>query len=388
MRLPIYLDNNATTPVDTRVLETMLPYFTEMFGNAASTGHSFGRTAKQAVEKSRQTIARCVNAASSSEIVFTSGATESDNLAILGVAEALSDKGDHIITAEPEHKAVLDTCKYLEERGCRVTYLPVDRDGLIDLGELRDTITDRTVLVSIMAANNESGVVQDVAEIGAICRERGVLFHTDATQAVGKVPFDVQAMKVDLASFTAHKIYGPKGAGALYVRQAPEVKLSAQVHGGGHECNCRSGTLNVTGIVGLAKAVELCCEEQEAEGRRLRFLRERLLVGLAAKVEGVHLNGHSERRLPGHLSLRFGGVPGDRLLGSLPDIAASSISACSSGSVAPSHVLSALGLTSEEALSTVRFGIGRFNTTEEIDYAIDRVSEAVLKFRSSAIRGA
>jgi cysteine desulfurase len=382
-RLPIYLDNNATTPVDARVLETMLPYFTEVFGNAASTGHSFGRTAKQAVEKSRQTIAKCLNAATAAEIVFTSGATESDNLAILGVAEALREKGDHIVTALPEHKAVLDTCQHLEERGWKVTYLPVCGDGQVDLAELEAAITDRTVLVSLMAANNESGVLQDVGAIGAICRRRGTLFHTDATQAVGKVPFDVQAMNVDLASFTAHKIYGPKGAGGLYVRRDASVGVRAQVHGGGHEAGYRSGTLNVTGIVGLAKAVEICMGEQQAETRRLTFLRERMRRGFSARLDGVHLNGHPDLRLPGHLSLRFDGVQGEALLRSLPDIALSSAAACSSGSASPSHVLSALGLTPEQALSTVRIGIGRFNTSEEIDYAVDRIAEVVCKLRSA-----
>lgn len=393
LRLPIYLDNNATTQVDPRVLDAMLPYFTEIYGNAASLGHTFGAKAKQAVEKSRQTIARCINAASPREIVFTSGATESDNLAILGVAEAMQHHGRHIITAAPEHKAVLDTCHYLEGRGWRVTYLPVCGDGRIDLDDLRAAISEETVLVSIMAANNESGVLQDVAAIGAVCRERGVLFHSDSTQAVGKVPFDVQAMNVDLASFTAHKIYGPKGAGSLYVRQTaipnPKSKiqnpkfLSAQIHGGGHEGGYRSGTLNVTGIVGLAKALEYCVEEQDRESRRLISLREGLLRRLSTALEGVHLNGHAVHRLPGHLSVRFDGVQGEALMRQVPEIALSSISACSSGSASPSHVLSALGLTAEQALSTVRIGIGRFNTGEEIDYAATRITEAVRKLRNS-----
>lgn len=382
-RLPIYLDNNATTPVDPRVLEAMLPYFTEMFGNAASTSHVFGRTAKQAVERSRQTIAKCLNAASASEIVFTSGATESDNLAVTGVAEACRKRGNHIITAGPEHKAVLDTCQHLEAKGFRVTYLPVCPDGLIDLEALRSAITYRTILVSIMAGNNESGVVQDVRAIGEVCHDRDVLFHTDATQAVGKIPFDVQEMDVDFASFTAHKIYGPKGTGGLYVRRSANLKLCAQIHGGGHEGGYRSGTLNVTGIVGLAKAVELCTEDQPAESRTLVFLRQRLLNGLKASLDGVHLNGHPTQRLPGHLSLRFDGVRGEALLGNLPDIALSSVSACSSGSASPSHVLSGLGLTADQALSTVRFGIGRFNTEEEIDYTVGRVSEVVCKLRSA-----
>jgi cysteine desulfurase len=388
LRLPIYLDNNATTPVDPRVLDAMLPYFTVFFGNAASTGHSFGRMAKSAVEMGRVSIAKCLNAREPREVVFTSGATESDNLAIKGVAEACGGDGRHVITARSEHKAVLDTCKHLERHGYEVTCLGLDEDGLIDLQELQCTIRPDTILVTIMAGNNEIGVLQDVAAIGALCRERGVLFHTDATQAIGKVPFDVQAMNVDLASFTAHKIYGPKGCGGLYVRRDASVRLTAQMDGGGHEGGFRSGTLNVTGILGLAKALELCIEEQAEEIERLTLLRERLKAGLKSRLEGVCVNGHPAKRLPGHLSLAFEGVKGEQLLLRLPDIALSTVSACSSDSGTASHVLSALGHSEDRALSTVRFGIGRFNTAEEIDFTIDKVSEAVANLRSSAAKTA
>src|SRR5579862_8388728 len=379
-RLPIYLDNNATTPVDPRVLDAMFPYFTEMFGNAASSGHAFGRAARDAVERSRASIARAINAASPKEIVFTSGATESDNLAIKGVVDALGGNGqNHVVTVQTEHKAVLDTCHRLESTGCAVTYLGVQSDGRIDLASLADAITETTVLVSVMAGNNEIGVVQDIAAIGALCRTRRVLFHTDATQFVGKLPFDVRTMNVDLASMTAHKIYGPKGCGALYVRTDRAVKLTAQVDGGGHECGCRSGTLNVTGIVGLARALELCAEEQPVEIERLTALRGRLLDGLRERIPGVTLNGHASERLPGHLSLSFEGISGQRLLSAIPQVALSSVSACSTGSAAPSHVLRALGLSDSQAASTVRFGIGRFNTEAEIDYTVERVAAEVSK---------
>lgn len=386
VKTPIYLDNNATTPVDPRVLEAMLPYFTEYFGNAASSGHTFGRTAQNAVTKARASIAKAINAADPREIVFTSGATESDNLAIKGIAEAYAEKGDHIITVQTEHKAVLDTCHRLEAEGFQVTYLEVGADGLIDLDELKDAITDDTVLVTVMAANNEIGVIQDVGSIGEICRNRGVLFHTDATQAVGKIPFDVQAMNVDLASFTAHKIYGPKGVGAMYVRKAdPPVSLSAQIDGGGHEAGYRSGTLNVTGIVGLAKAIELCLEDLEEESHRLTFLRDRLKNGIFSSLDNVFLNGHPCKRLPGHLNLSFAGVEGESLLFGLQDIALSTTSACSSGSKSPSHVLRALGVSDSLAVGAVRFGIGRFNTEEEIDYTIGRIVEGVKKLRQFSV---
>jgi len=355
---PIYLDNNATTRVDPRVLETMLPYFTEFYGNAASLTHCFGRTAEAAVSKARQTIAHCINAREPAEIIFTSGATESDNLAIKGVAEAYADKGKHIITCRTEHRAVLDTCKHLEKQGFHTTF----------------PITDETILVSIMMVNNEIGTIQDVGAIGRLCRSRGVLFHTDATQAVGKLPFDVQALHVDLASFTAHKIYGPKGIGALYVRgRGPEVRIIAQMDGGGHEGGCRSGTLNVAGIVGLAKAVEICLEEMDEESRRLIYLREKLKRGLMDNLEDVKLNGHPTMRAPGNLNVSLDGVESEHLLFNLPEIAVSTASACRSATGTVSHVLEAIGVDKEHPAATVRFSIGRFNTEEEIDYTIERV---------------
>jgi len=382
LRLPIYLDNNATTRVDPRVLEAMLPYFTEFFGNPASQSHAFGQTAAQAVEKARESIAKHLNAHSPDEIVFCSGATESDNLALKGVAETCSDRGDHLITLVTEHKAVLESCRHLERQGFRVTYLGVGRDGLVDLQELADALTERTILVSVMAVNNEIGVLQDLAAIGRLCRERGVLFHTDATQAVGKIPFDVQAMHIDLASFTAHKIYGPKGVGALYVRRRdPAIRLTAQIDGGGNEKGLRSGTLNVPGIVGLAKAVEVCVEEMETEARRLTSLRERLKRGIQSALGSVYVNGHETRRAPGNLNLAFAGVAGSSLLAGLPDIALSAASACLSASVTPSHVLRGIGLPDELAHASVRFSIGRFNTEEEIDYTIGRVAEVVTRLR-------
>ncbi len=381
-RLPIYLDNNATTQVDPRVLEAMLPYFTEVFGNAASIGHSFGINARRAVEQSRAKIAKCLNATGPIEIVFTSGATESDNLAIKGVAEMLAHKGNHIVTSKTEHKAVLDSCKHLEKTGFEVTYLDVNEDGLIDIDLLENTLTDKTILVTIMAGNNEIGVLQDLSGIGALCRSRGILFHSDATQAIGKVPFDVRALNVDLASFTAHKIYGPKGAGGLYVRHGAGIKLIAQMDGGGHENGHRSGTLNVPGIVGLAKCLEICLEDQELELAKLTSLRLRLLNGLKANIAGVHVNGHENLRLPGHLSISIEGVNGEVLMMQMPEIAVSSVSACSSGSGATSHVISALGHDEDRALSTLRFGIGRFNTQDEIDYVISRITDLVLKMRN------
>ncbi|MEP6756247.1 MAG: cysteine desulfurase family protein [Chthonomonadales bacterium] len=374
-KLPIYLDNNATTPMDQRVLEAMIPYFTEHFGNAASSGHVFGRTARAAVEKSRAQIARCLHAASPLEIVFTSGATESDNLAIKGAAELLQEKGRHLITSLTEHKAVIDSYKHLEKLGWSVTYLGVDETGMISLAELKSAIRPDTVLVSIMAGNNEIGVLQDIQSIGTLCREEGVLFHTDATQAIGKVPFDVRDMNVDMASFTAHKIYGPKGSGGLYVRHQSGLKLVAQMDGGGHENGYRSGTLNVAGIVGLATALQLCMEDMPAEIDRLVYLRTRLHDGLKEKLGDVCVNGHESRRLPGHMSIALNGINGETLMMMMPEVAISSVSACSSGSGTTSHVLSALGASEERALSTLRFGIGRFNDRNDIDYAVDRIAE-------------
>ena len=381
VKTPVYLDNNATTRTDPRVVEAVVPYFTEVFGNAASRGHPFGWAAEEGVDKARAQVARVIGA-DEKEIIFTSGATESDNLAIKGIAEMYADKGDHIITVETEHKAVLDACKRLEKDGKRVTYLPVQKDGLIDLEQLKDSITEKTVLVSVMAANNEIGVLQDLTAIGAICRERGVLFHTDAVQAFGKVPLDVNAMNIDLASLTAHKVYGPKGVGALYVRRrSPRVRLTAQMDGGGHERGFRSGTLNVPGIVGFGKAAELALEEMSAETERLTYLREKLRRGIMDAIDETYVNGHSTRRLPGNMNISFNYVEGESLLMGLKDIALSSGSACTSASLEPSYVLRALGVGDELAHSSLRFGIGRFNTEEEIDHVVNRVIAEVDRLR-------
>jgi cysteine desulfurase len=381
VKLPIYMDNHATTPCDPRVFEAMRPYFTEVFGNAASRNHSFGWEAEEAVENGRKQVADLIGA-TSKEIIFTSGATESDNLAIKGVAEMYYEKGDHIITVVTEHKAVLDTCKKLEKRGFKVTYLPVGSDGLISPDDVKNAMTDKTILVSVMMANNEIGVIQPIAEIGQICRERGVLFHTDATQAVGKVPFNVNALNVDLASFSAHKIYGPKGVGGLYVRRKnPRVMLVPMMDGGGHERGMRSGTLNVTGIVGLGKACEIAKEEMTAENERILSLREKLRRGIMDEIPDVYINGHPEKRLAGNLNISFAYVEGESLLMGINDIAVSSGSACTSASLEPSYVLKALGVGEELAHSSIRFGLGRFNSTEEVDYAIGRVNEAVNRLR-------
>ena len=381
IKLPIYMDNHATTPMDPRVLEAMLPYFMEKFGNAASRNHPFGWTAEEAVEHAREQIAKLVGA-TAKEIIFTSGATESDNLAIKGVAEMYREKGNHIITAVTEHKAVLDTCKRLEKYGYRVTYLPVQKDGLIDLEELKRAIDDKTILVTIMAANNEIGVLQPWAEIGKICHERGVLFHTDATQAVGKVPVDVNKQNIDLMSISAHKMYGPKGVGALYVRRKnPRVQISAIIDGGGHERGMRSGTLNVPGIVGLGKAAELAREEMAQESARLAGLRDRLKDRILSRLDEVYINGSMEHRLPANLNISFAYVEGESLLMGINDVAVSSGSACTSATLEPSYVLKALGTGDDLAHSSIRFGIGRFNTEAEIDYVADRVSETVERLR-------
>jgi cysteine desulfurase len=380
IKSPVYLDNHATTPIDPRVLEAMLPFFTLRFGNAASNSHSFGWEAAAAVEKARRQIAASIGA-SPQEIVFTSGATESDNLALKGVAEACSDKGDHIITAVTEHKAVLDSCRHLEKIGCRVTYLPVGSDGLIDLDQLKDAFTERTILVSIMAANNETGVLQPMDEIGKLCRERGVLFHSDAVQALGKVPLDVNLAQLDLASLTAHKVYGPKGCGALYVRQDATARLVPLIDGGGHENGLRSGTLNVPGIVGFGKTCEIAQQEMPEESCRLAGLRNRLRDRLMAELDHVAINGSMEHRLPGNLNMSFLEVEGETLLTGLNDVALSSGSACSSGKTHASYVLKALGLSDEAAGSAIRFGIGRFNTEAEIDYVAGRIIELVKNLR-------
>lgn len=364
---PIYLDCHATTPVDQRVLEAMLPYFTEHFGNPASISHAYGWEAEAAVTKSRQILAEAINS-QPEEIVFTSGATEANNLAIKGVAEAYFNKGRHIITVQTEHNAVLDPCGYLETLGFEVTYLPVQSDGLIDLSQLEQAIRPDTILVSVMAANNEIGVIQPLAEIGNICHQEEVLFHTDAAQAIAKIPLDVQEMNIDLMSLTAHKVYGPKGIGALYVRRRnPRVKISPQLHGGGHERGMRSGTLYTPQIVGFAKAVELGIEEQPSESARLTQLRDRLWKRLS-QLGGIHLNGHPAQRLPGNLNISVEGLDGSALLlGLQPVVAISSGAACSSAKTSPSHVLMALGLSEKLAYASVRFGIGRCNTVEEIE---------------------
>ena len=380
VKLPVYLDNHATTPLDPRVLEAMMPFLTSNFGNAASNSHSFGWTAAAAVEKARRQIATAIGA-SAREIVFTSGATESDNLAIKGVVEAFREKGNHIITAVSEHKAVLDSCKHLGKSGCPVTYLPVGSDGRIDLDQLKDAFTDRTILVSIMAANNETGVLQPVEEIGKLCRERGVLFHSDAVQALGKVPLNVVDAKIDLASLTAHKLYGPKGCGALYVRHDADVRLVPMIDGGGHESGLRSGTLNVPGIVGFGKACEIAQQEMAEESCRVAGLRNRLRDRLLAELDQLVINGSMEHRLPGNLNMSFLNVEGETLLTGLHDVALSSGSACSSGRTEASYVLKALGMTDEAAGSAIRFGIGRFNTEAEVDYVAGRVIELVKSLR-------
>ncbi|MGZ8441942.1 MAG: IscS subfamily cysteine desulfurase [Candidatus Binatia bacterium] len=382
LQTPIYLDNHATTPVDPRVLAAMLPYFTERFGNAASKSHAFGWEADNAVDTARAQVAKLIGAASPREIVFTSGATESDNLAIKGVADAYRDKGNHIVTCVTEHKAVLDSCKVLAKHGFEITYLPVGSDGLIDLQRLRAAITDKTILLSIMAANNEIGTIQPVKEIGRLAKEKNILFHSDATQGVGKFPIAVDAMGIDLLSLTAHKMYGPKGIGALYVRSAkPRVKLNSLIDGGGHERGMRSGTLNVPGIVGLGRACELSEIEMNAEAERLIALRERLKDGILKQLDDVRINGHAVERLPGNLNLSFAYIEGESLLMGLKDIAVSTGSACTSASLEPSYVLKAIGLSDELAYSAIRFGLGRFTTEEEIDYTVKRVVEEVARLR-------
>src|SRR6202045_2654242 len=381
VKLPIYMDYHATTPVDPRVVEVMVPYFTTHFGNAASRNHPFGWEAEEAVDKARKQVADLIGA-NAKEIVFTSGATESDNLAIKGVAEMYHEKGNHIITAVTEHKAIIDTCKRLEREGYRVRYLAVQKDGLISLDDLRSAITDKTILITIMTANNEIGVVQPIAEIGAIAKEKGVLFHTDAVQAVGKIPFNVNDLKVDLASMSAHKMYGPKGVGALYVRRRnPRVLLSPLIDGGGHERGMRSGTLNVTGIVGFGKAAELCMQEMASEGERLRKRRDRLNDKLHRQLDELYINGSGEHRLPHNLNISFAYVEGESLLMGINDIAVSSGSACTSATLEPSYVLKALGTGDDLAHSSIRFGIGRFNTEAEVDYVADRVIETVERLR-------
>jgi cysteine desulfurase len=381
VKLPIYMDNHATTPLDPRVLEAMMPYLTDRFGNAASRNHKFGWEAEEAVETARKDIAALIGA-DPREIVFTSGATESDNLAVKGVAGMYREKGDHIITCVTEHKAILDTCKHLEKDGFRITFLRVDNKGFVDLGDLRNAITDKTILISIMTANNEVGVIQDIKGIGKIARERGVLFHTDAVQAVGKVPFNVNEMNVDIASISGHKFYGPKGVGALYVRRRnPRVLLTPIIDGGGHERGMRSGTLNVPGIVGFGQAARIAREELPTEGAEMFRLRERLRTTLERELDELYINGDLEKRLPGNLNMSFAYVEGESLLMGINDIAVSSGSACTSASLEPSYVLKALGVGEDLAHTSIRFGIGRFNTDEEVDYVAARVIEVVRRLR-------
>ena len=381
LKLPIYLDNNSTTPMDPRVLETMLPFFTQHFGNAASRNHPFGWEAEEAVDYAREQVAKLIGA-DPKEIIFTSGATEGDNLGIKGVYEMYASKGNHIITATTEHKAVLDTCKHIEKSGGEVTYLEVGANGLIDLKELEAAIKPTTILISIMYANNEIGVVQPVREITAIAKKHGVLFFTDATQAVGKIPVDVLKDGIDIMAFTGHKMYGPKGIGALYVRRKnPRVKVTAQMDGGGHERGMRSGTLNVPGIVGFGKACELCRLEMESDTKRISVLRDKLETNLM-KLEEAYINGTTEYRLPHVSNISFKHVEGEGLLmGFNKNIALSSGSACTSASLEPSYVLKALGLGDDLAHSSLRFGLSRFTTEEEIDYTIKAISETVLKLR-------
>jgi len=381
VKLPIYMDNHATTRTDPRVLEAMLPYFDEIYGNAASRNHEFGWIAEQAVDAGREQVAKLIGA-TAKEIVITSGATECNNLAIKGVAEMYREKGNHIITEVTEHKCVLDTCKRLEKHGFRVTYLPVKPDGLIDLDQLKDAMTDDTILVSIMAANNEIGILQPIREIGKLCHEKGVLFHSDAAQAAGKVPFNVIEDSVDLASISAHKIYGPKGVGALYVRRRnPRVQLVAQMDGGGHERGMRSGTLNVPGIVGLGKACEIAQQEMAEESKRLLAMRESLREQITSQLDEVYINGSMEHRLPGSLNLSFAYVEGESLLMGINDIAVSSGSACTSATLEPSYVLKALGAGDELAHSSIRFGLGRFNTQAEVNYVAKKVVDVVKRLR-------
>ncbi|MBI2479045.1 MAG: aminotransferase class V-fold PLP-dependent enzyme [Planctomycetia bacterium] len=390
VQTPVYMDNHATTRVDSRVVDAMLPLFHEHYGNAGSTSHVFGWDAKEAVDRAREAIAHAIGA-SSREIVFTSGATESNNLAIRGCAERTRRRGNHIVSVATEHKAILDPLAQLSRRGFDVTLLPVRQKGdplagLLDVQRVADAIRDDTLLVTVMPANNEIGVIQPLAEIGAICKERGVLLHSDATQAVGKIPVDIEQLQVDLLSFSAHKIYGPKGIGGLYVRRrAPQVRLTSQIDGGGQEAGRRSGTLNVPGIGGFAAAMKLCLEEMESESSRLSGLRDRLFCGLINAIEHVTLNGPAldqrSVRLPGNLSCSFGDVDGEALMMSMRDLCVSSGSACTSTNPEPSHVLRALGLSDDLTRASLRFGIGRFNTAEEVEFAIDLLAEAVHRLR-------
>jgi len=381
MKFPIFMDNHSTTQMDPRVLEAMVPYFIEKFGNAASRNHQFGWEAEEAVEVARAQIAKLIHC-DPKELVFTSGATESDNLALRGVVEMYKDKGNHVITCMTEHRAVLDTCKALEKRGIAVTYLPVEKDGRVKPEEVRKAITDKTILISVMLANNEIGTIHPIAEIGKIAKEKGILFHCDATQGVGKIPVDVNQLGVDLMSFTAHKIYGPKGVGALYVRKkGPRVRLVPMIDGGGHERGMRSGTLPVPLIVGFGKACELCDQEMPAESKRIAAMRDRLQAQIMGALDECYLNGHPTERLPHNLNISFAYVEGEALLMGVKEIALSSGSACTSATLEPSYVLRALGVGSDLAHSSIRFGLGRFTTDEEVDYTAKRMIAAVTRLR-------
>jgi cysteine desulfurase len=382
MKLPIYMDYHATTPVDPRVLDVMLPYFTEKFGNPASRQHQFGWIAEEAVETSRSSIAKSLGV-ESREIIFTSGATESNNLVLKGIADSYRHKGNHIITALTEHKSILDPCKKLEKAGFKVTYLPVDQYGNIDLNQLEDEITTNTILVSLMFANNEIGTIQDIKSIGKICRDKGILFHTDATQAIGKITVNIKEMNIDLLSFSGHKIYGPKGIGVLFIKNSsPKIKLTMQMDGGGHERGLRSGTLNVPAIVGLAKAVELAIQSLDDEEKRLRKLRDKMFSSFTKSLDDVYLNGHPINRLPNNLNVSFLHVEDTQLMMSMKEIAVSTGSACSTADPEPSHVLKALGISNDRIHSAIRFGLGRFTTEEEVGYTIDKVIENVQKLRN------
>ncbi|TXH35645.1 MAG: IscS subfamily cysteine desulfurase [Rhodospirillaceae bacterium] len=380
-QLPIYLDYQATTPCDPRVVQAMLPYFTEKFGNPHSRNHHFGWEAEEAVEKARRQVASIIGA-DEKEVIFTSGATESNNLALKGVAHFQKDRKNHVITTVTEHKCVLDSCRHLEMEGFKVTYLPVQQNGLIDLEQLKAAITDKTVIVSIMAVNNEIGVIQPLAEIGKICRERGVYFHTDAAQAVGKIPLDVNAMNIDLMSISGHKIYGPKGIGALYVRRKPRVRLDALIHGGGQERGMRSGTLATPLCVGLGEACAIAEKEMASEAERLTYLRDRMYNQFKERLPEVFLNGDLDQRIPGNLNLSFAYVEGEGLMMGIKDLAVSSGSACTSASLEPSYVLRALGVEEELAHTSLRLGIGRFTTEQDVDYAVEHIIESVNKLRS------
>jgi cysteine desulfurase len=381
MKLPVYLDNNSTTPIDLRVVEAMMPYLTEKFGNAASRSHAYGWEGEEAVEKARTQIGQLIGA-NSKEIVFTSGATESINIAIKGAYEMYGEKGNHIITSVTEHKATLDSAKYIEKHGAKVTYLPVNSMGQINLDDLKNAITPQTILVSLMHANNEMGTIHPIAEIGKITKEKGILLHVDAAQTAGKIPVNVEQMGIDILSISGHKMYGPKGIGALYVRRSnPRVRLAPVVHGGGHERGLRSGTLNVPAIVGLGKAAELALQEMESEAKRVADLRDRLHKGITTELDEVYLNGHPTHRLPNNLNLSFAYVEGEALMMGFKELAVSSGSACTSASLEPSYVLKAMGVGEELAHTSIRFGLGRFTTPEEVDFAIDKVVGTVKRLR-------